>query len=109
LLTESGEERLVKPHPDFRIFFTMTVGAGSTVSRALRNRCIEIFVPGTAEVHESAVQHALGQETSKKVPRSLLLAWLDFLPKVVEQLAHELQKVGCSHGGRLGMALDCSL
>lgn len=26
LLTESGEERLVRPHEDFRVFFTMTTG-----------------------------------------------------------------------------------
>lgn len=78
-------ERCVRPHPDFRVFFTMTTGGASStaghqdlfggvsrclkvlqrstclrsnwsalssrrdcqVSRALRNRCLEIFMEGT--------------------------------------------------------------
>ena len=37
----NGEPRLVKPHPDFRIFLTMDPQFGE-VSRAMRNRCVEI-------------------------------------------------------------------
>ena len=43
LLTESGSERLVRPHEEFRLFFTMGT-QGGTVSRAVRNRCLEIYM-----------------------------------------------------------------
>lgn len=36
-----GSHRLIRPHPDFRIFLTMDQGNGE-VSRAMRNRCVEI-------------------------------------------------------------------
>lgn len=46
LLTESGTGRVVTPHKNFRIFFTMDSQGGGEVSRAMRNRCIEItFLP----------------------------------------------------------------
>lgn len=45
LLTECGEERIIRPHPDFRVFFTMLLGSStSQISRALRNRCLEVFM-----------------------------------------------------------------
>lgn len=43
LLSESGLHRLITPHPDFRIFFTMDPVFGE-ISRALRNRCVELFI-----------------------------------------------------------------
>jgi midasin len=42
--TTDGSARLVKPHPNFRIFLTMDPRYGE-LSRAMRNRCVEIFVP----------------------------------------------------------------
>lgn len=39
----SGHARSVKPHPDFRIFFTMDPKYGE-LSRALRNRAVELFL-----------------------------------------------------------------
>lgn len=42
--TADGTARLVKPHPEFRIFLTMDHRYGE-LSRAMRNRCVEIFVP----------------------------------------------------------------
>ena len=43
-----GEPKVIKPHPDFRIFLTMDPRFGE-LSRAMRNRAIEIFLdPGHA-------------------------------------------------------------
>ncbi|EAU37909.1 conserved hypothetical protein [Aspergillus terreus NIH2624] len=49
--TEDGSARIVRPHPNFRLFLTMDSRHGE-LSRAMRNRCIEIcFLPqGTATV-----------------------------------------------------------
>ena len=42
--TENGEARILKPHPNFRIFLTMDPRNGE-LSRAMRNRAVELFVP----------------------------------------------------------------
>ncbi|KAJ5081947.1 Midasin [Penicillium alfredii] len=39
--TEDGSARIIKPHPNFRIFLTMDSRNGE-LSRAMRNRCVEI-------------------------------------------------------------------
>ncbi|KAH8594855.1 hypothetical protein B0O99DRAFT_661844 [Bisporella sp. PMI_857] len=39
----NGEPKVVRPHPDFRIFLTMDARFGE-LSRAMRNRAIEIFL-----------------------------------------------------------------
>lgn len=44
---EDGSPRLIKPHPNFRIFLTIDPQYGE-VSRAMRNRAVEIFVPFSA-------------------------------------------------------------
>ena len=41
--TAANELRIIKPHPNFRIFMTMDPQYGE-ISRAFRNRCIEIFM-----------------------------------------------------------------
>ena len=46
--TPDGSPQAVKPHKDFRLFLTMDPRHGE-LSRAMRNRCIELFV--CAEVH----------------------------------------------------------
>uniref|UniRef100_A0A0M3JQ76 SAM-dependent methyltransferase n=1 Tax=Anisakis simplex TaxID=6269 RepID=A0A0M3JQ76_ANISI len=44
LLSERGDcEEPIKAHPNFRVFFTMDEANG-TISRAMRNRSIELFV-----------------------------------------------------------------
>ncbi|KXJ94663.1 hypothetical protein Micbo1qcDRAFT_132688 [Microdochium bolleyi] len=45
----NGEPRVVKPHPDFRIFLTVDPRYGE-LSRAMRNRAIEIYVEPNAAV-----------------------------------------------------------
>lgn len=47
LLTEDGSGRHIVPHPDFRIFFVMDPMFGE-ISRAMRNRCVEVFHDFTA-------------------------------------------------------------
>ncbi|KAL5322228.1 hypothetical protein ACEPPN_010200 [Leptodophora sp. 'Broadleaf-Isolate-01'] len=51
-----GEPKIVKPHPEFRIFLTMDARFGE-LSRAMRNRAIEIFVEpvSTEDVPEISV------------------------------------------------------
>ncbi|KAK5001063.1 AAA ATPase midasin [Elasticomyces elasticus] len=46
--TASGEARLVKPHPDFRIFLTMDPRYGE-LSRAMRNRTVELCLLPTED------------------------------------------------------------
>lgn len=54
LLTETGTQgsedshRSMKPHPDFRLFLSMNPDRGE-VSRAMRNRCVEIAILSQAE------------------------------------------------------------
>ncbi|KAK0118514.1 hypothetical protein ONS95_007405 [Cadophora gregata] len=43
-----GEPKIVKPHPEFRIFLTMDARFGE-LSRAMRNRAVEIFVEPLSE------------------------------------------------------------
>ncbi|PVH69086.1 P-loop containing nucleoside triphosphate hydrolase protein, partial [Cadophora sp. DSE1049] len=43
-----GEPKTVKPHPEFRIFLTMDARFGE-LSRAMRNRAVEIFVEPLSE------------------------------------------------------------
>jgi midasin len=44
-----GEPRVVRPHPNFRIFLTMDPRYGE-LSRAMRNRSVEIYVEPTSEI-----------------------------------------------------------
>lgn len=41
---DDGTARVIKPHPNFRIFLTMDPQYGE-ISRAMRNRAVEVFVP----------------------------------------------------------------
>jgi len=40
----SMNQREIKPHPNFRVFLSMDPKNGE-ISRAMRNRCVELFVP----------------------------------------------------------------
>ncbi|KAF2086406.1 midasin [Saccharata proteae CBS 121410] len=51
--TSDGEAKVVRPHPNFRIFMTMDPRHGE-LSRAMRNRAIELFVfPSTSGDEET--------------------------------------------------------
>ena len=47
--SQDGSAEVVTPHPNFRLFLTMDPRHGE-LSRAMRNRCIELFVPLTIGV-----------------------------------------------------------
>uniref|UniRef100_A0A7S3VEM6 Midasin n=1 Tax=Chaetoceros debilis TaxID=122233 RepID=A0A7S3VEM6_9STRA len=51
--SSGGTSRIVKPHPNFRIFLSMNPASGE-VSRAMRNRCIEVSLlsPGVSSVSD---------------------------------------------------------
>lgn len=51
--TEVGEARVVKPHPDFRIFLTMDPRYGE-LSRAMRNRAVEVSLVSSSQSEPSA-------------------------------------------------------
>jgi len=51
VLTEGGGSdstgaRVIHPHPNFRLFLSMNADTGGEVSRAMRNRCIEVSLVG---------------------------------------------------------------
>ncbi|KAI9782381.1 MAG: hypothetical protein M1839_005254 [Geoglossum umbratile] len=54
-----GDVKVVKPHPDFRIFLTMDPKQGE-LSRAMRNRAIEIFLP-PLKAHSGVLMPAANQ------------------------------------------------
>ncbi|KAI5271234.1 midasin [Aureobasidium subglaciale] len=53
----SGQARVIKPHPNFRVFFTMDPRYGE-LSRALRNRAVELFLLSSkpASEHTSSLE-----------------------------------------------------
>ncbi|KAH0482225.1 MAG: uncharacterized protein KVP18_001115 [Porospora cf. gigantea A] len=76
LITECGEPRQLRPHPEFRCFFTAQGVNG--ISRALRNRCHEVDI---------------GLPTLWGVPcgphRNLLSGWDDLATRILTQIPLE--------------------
>jgi midasin len=69
---EDGEARIVKPHADFRIFLTMDPRNGE-LSRAMRNRAIELFLlPNPEEVDDSENMLSFGLESAVYRYRNLM-------------------------------------
>lgn len=58
-----GEPRVVNPHPEFRIFLTMDPRYGE-LSRAMRNRAVEIHIPTEPPVTDSTFSRVSGIEGS---------------------------------------------
>ena len=59
---QEGKPKIVHPHPDFRLFLTVDATNGGEVSRAMRNRCIELSL-------QAPSSHTLRPPTV--VPRAL--------------------------------------
>ncbi|KAI1129610.1 hypothetical protein F5Y10DRAFT_290837 [Nemania abortiva] len=60
-----GEPRIIKPHPDFRVFLTVDPRYGE-LSRAMRNRAVEIYIEprsftATTMAHDSASESRLSR------------------------------------------------
>ncbi|GAB7351836.1 hypothetical protein MBLNU459_g2396t1 [Dothideomycetes sp. NU459] len=75
----TGQARAIKPHPDFRIFFTMDPKYGE-LSRALRNRAVELFLlPQDPElVNEAAPSiSVLPESAMHRLRNAQLLSELD--------------------------------
>ncbi|KAM5362516.1 hypothetical protein ACJZ2D_012506 [Fusarium nematophilum] len=58
-----GEPRIVKPHPDFRIFLTMDPRYGE-LSRAMRNRAVEIHIHTPPPARDPCFSRVAGVESS---------------------------------------------
>ncbi|RMJ23781.1 hypothetical protein PHISP_05349 [Aspergillus sp. HF37] len=69
--TEDGSARIIKPHPDFRLFLTMDPRHGE-LSRAMRNRCVELcFLPQEANHFSSSIMPRYTCESSLYRLRSI--------------------------------------
>jgi len=55
--TPNGDAKLVKPHPNFRLFMTMDPRNGE-LSRAMRNRSIEIFVSPRSDIDKLTIANS---------------------------------------------------
>ncbi|KAF5012617.1 hypothetical protein FDECE_1350 [Fusarium decemcellulare] len=58
-----GEPRVVKPHPDFRIFLTMDPRYGE-LSRAMRNRAVEIHIHKPPPARDPCLSRVVGVEST---------------------------------------------
>ncbi|TGJ70145.1 hypothetical protein EYR41_006129 [Orbilia oligospora] len=69
-----GGARVIIPHPDFRLFLTMDPRNGE-LSRAMRNRSIEIFIPSVEEdtedwsLNQSKLLNLVDQSTARTFTR----------------------------------------
>ncbi|KAF3915424.1 Midasin [Arthrobotrys entomopaga] len=69
-----GVARVITPHPDFRLFLTMDPRNGE-LSRAMRNRSIEVFVPSaddcvnSEELERSKVLNLVDQSAAQAMTR----------------------------------------
>lgn len=78
----NGQLRVVKPHPNFRLFLAMDSQFGE-VSRAMRNRCIEIALIGD----ETRKMDAVRMSAAARIPgRELGLAFQAVHSRVLEKL-----------------------
>jgi midasin len=69
-----GEPKVVRPHPDFRIFLTMDPRFGE-LSRAMRNRAIEIFVePLAPEISQASIGVAAKPEATMQRYQNVIRA-----------------------------------
>ncbi|KAI1384439.1 uncharacterized protein F4822DRAFT_363659 [Hypoxylon trugodes] len=80
----NGEARVIKPHPDFRVFLTVDPRYGE-LSRAMRNRAIEIYI----EPHTSALEVWRGRvtEVESSLKRYELLDSTSYIRSFVSSVA----------------------
>ena len=90
--SSGGEARIIRPHPDFRLFITMDPRHGE-LSRAMRNRAIEIFM-GPAGSHQQLTRGASDAFCDSQTSRYRLLK--SFQDRGTE-LTSAFADVGMSH------------
>ncbi|KAN0037183.1 hypothetical protein ACTFIV_002519 [Dictyostelium citrinum] len=86
-----GQVKVVKPHPNFRIFLTMDDKKGE-ISRAMRNRGIEIYMP--ADQMETPSNNHDNQQllTALGIPlESLTRTMIDFHNQIFTQLSSTIE------------------
>ncbi|CAG9972097.1 unnamed protein product [Clonostachys byssicola] len=89
----NGEPRIIKPHPDFRIFLTVDPRYGE-LSRAMRNRAVEIFIttapPSVSPFFEkiSRVESSIQGFSSFQNPSQV---------QTFEQAPNQLTKISIDH------------
>jgi midasin (ATPase involved in ribosome maturation) len=86
-----GKPKVVRPHPDFRIFLTMDPRFGE-LSRAMRNRAIEIFLdPLSVESSQTSLGVAARPEASMQRYQNVMHALEISNPATEEsQLLHQV-------------------
>lgn len=97
-----GTPRVIKPHQDFRIFLTTDPRYGE-LSRAMRNRAVELFMPHSAAENETLLSDPLFAESAVAAFRNvktlrqyaingqLANTVFDHFPKVQLELVSRLQ------------------
>ncbi|KAI1811252.1 midasin [Poronia punctata] len=70
---ENGEPRVIKPHPDFRVFLTVDPRYGE-LSRAMRNRAVEIYIGPQSLTTTSWAGRVADVEAGLERYRSLMVA-----------------------------------
>ncbi|PWY89383.1 midasin [Aspergillus sclerotioniger CBS 115572] len=92
--TEDGNARVVRPHPNFRLFLTMDSRHGE-LSRAMRNRCVEMcFLPQDNNDTVATLMPAYTNQSSLYRLRSV---WELDLSMASEGSADILQEVCLDH------------
>ncbi|KAL4867700.1 hypothetical protein BDV12DRAFT_197981 [Aspergillus spectabilis] len=89
--TEDGNARIIKPHPNFRLFLTMDSRNGE-LSRAMRNRCVEICIlPQEDESLDYSSTPAYTNESSLYRLRSLWSVGCSVAPGEVAKPSCEIR------------------
>jgi hypothetical protein len=73
---QNSKPRVIKPHPNFRLFLSMNPGSHGEVSRAMRNRCIEVCVlPPTTDMRPISDPSSASEECEVKTIDALTALW----------------------------------
>ena len=69
-----GSAKIIKPHNNFRLFLTMDPRNGE-LSRAMRNRCIELYLRANRESQDANVEMMTGITSLNHFHRFMLFDW----------------------------------
>ena len=73
---EHSKPRVIRPHPNFRLFLSMNASSHGEVSRAMRNRCIEVCVlPPAADKLPASNISSTSEECKVKTIDALTALW----------------------------------
>ena len=74
----NGKTRIIVPHPNFRLFLVMNPKYGE-ISRAMRNRCVEIYVPSYSEDETDTIQETEASQETRLMNSNLLCDEYDII------------------------------